>query len=164
MARLCHAQPTLQPLIATTTPWADHPIMPFDPTAVVRKLKLDAARSPVVLGASAADRAALTEARGSTIPDRLDGSHDWILLYAVDRSALDQSVSTAASALASPGTLWIAFPKGSSKLQTDLTRDTGWDAVRGTDLMWLALVSIDETWSAFSLRHHRPGEPRQAFR
>ena len=34
------------------------------------------------------------------------------------------------SALASPGTLWIAYPKGSSKTQTDLTRDAGWDAVR----------------------------------
>jgi hypothetical protein len=138
--------------------------MPFDPTAVVRKLKLGAARSPVVLGASDANRGALAEVRGSTIPDRLAGSHDWILLYAVDRSALDRSVSAAAAALASPGTLWIAFPKGSSKAQTDLTRDTGWDAIRGADLMWLTLVSIDDTWSAFSLRHYRPGEPRQAFR
>ncbi len=30
--------------------------------------------------------------------------------------------------------------------------------------MWLTLVSIDEMWSAFSLRHYRPGEPRQTFR
>ena len=30
--------------------------------------------------------------------------------------------------------------------------------------MWLALVSIDETWSAFSLRHYKPGEARQTFR
>jgi hypothetical protein len=138
--------------------------MLFDPTAVVRKLKLDATRSPVVLGASQADLEAMAQVRGSAISDRLAGSHDWILLYAVDRSALDRSVSAAAAALASPGTLWIAFPKGSSKVQTDLTRDTGWDAIRGTDLMWLTLVSIDDTWSAFSLRHYRPGEPRQAFR
>jgi hypothetical protein len=30
--------------------------------------------------------------------------------------------------------------------------------------MWLALVSIDDMWSAFSLRHHKPGEARQSFR
>jgi len=36
-------------------------------------------------------------------------------------------------ALASPGMLWIAYPKGSSKTQTDLTRDAGWDAVRDED-------------------------------
>ena len=30
--------------------------------------------------------------------------------------------------------------------------------------MWLALISIDETWSAFSLRKSKPGEARQSFR
>jgi len=138
--------------------------MPLDPAAVARKLKLGAARSPVVLGSSDADRDALADGRGSTIPDRLDGDHDWILLYAIDRATLDGLLPAAAAALTSPGTLWIAFPKGSSKVQTDLTRDTGWDVVSGTDLMWVTLVSIDETWSAFSLRHARPGEARQAFR
>ncbi|HZC32680.1 MAG TPA: hypothetical protein VE640_05260, partial [Candidatus Bathyarchaeia archaeon] len=107
-----------------------------------------AARSPVVVGAAKADHAALAEARGSAIPDRLTGSHDWILLHAVDRAALDRSVSAAAAALASPGTLWIAFPKGSSKLQTDLTRDTGWDAIRGTDLMWL--TPRQPSWCGFA--------------
>jgi len=138
--------------------------MPLDPAVVARKLKLGAARAPVILGSSDADRDALAAGRGSAIPDRLDGQHDWILLYAVDRATLDRWLPAAAAALTSPGTLWIAFPKGSSKVQTDLARDAGWDAVRGTDLMWLTLVSIDETWSAFSLRHSRAGEPRQAFR
>jgi hypothetical protein len=45
-----------------------------------------------------------------------------------------------------------------------LTRDQGWDALREADLMWLSLVSIDETWSAFSLRRYKPGEARQTFR
>jgi hypothetical protein len=36
--------------------------------------------------------------------------------------------------------------------------------VAATDLMWLGLVSIDATWSAFSLRRYRPGEARQTFR
>ena len=49
-------------------------------------------------------------------------------------------------------------------MTADLTRDRGWDAVRDEDLMWLTLVSIDEHWSAFSLRHYKPGEARQTFR
>jgi hypothetical protein len=36
--------------------------------------------------------------------------------------------------------------------------------VATADLMWLTLVSIDDTWSAFSLRRYRPGEARQKFR
>jgi hypothetical protein len=30
--------------------------------------------------------------------------------------------------------------------------------------MWLSLISIDDRWSAFSLRKYRPGEERQTFR
>ena len=55
-------------------------------------------------------------------------------------------------------------PKGSSKIQTDLTRDKGWDVLQGLNLKWLTLVSVDDTWSAFALRPYRAGEPRQTFR
>ena len=138
--------------------------MAIDAGAAARKLKLGAARSAVILNGTAEDRAAFAAARGAPIPDRLGRDHDWILLYAADRSALEASIHAASEALASPGTLWIAYPKGNSKTQTDLTRDAGWDAVRDEDLRWLRLVSIDERWSAFSLRHSRPGEPPQDFR
>ena len=48
-------------------------------------------------------------------------------------------------AIAPTGRVWICYPKGSSKIQTDLTRDKGWQPLDGGDLMWLSLVSIDET-------------------
>jgi len=138
--------------------------MPADAAEAARKLKLGAARSPAIVNASADDRDAWSAARGSEIPERLDGQHDWILLYAPDRAALETALPELAAALASPGTLWIAYPKGSSKVQTDLTRDAGWERVRDHDLMWLTLVSIDPRWSAFSLRKYKPGEARQTFR
>ena len=48
---------------------------------------------------------------------------------------------------------WIYYPKGSSKIQTDLTRDKGWDALLShNELQWLSLISFDETWSAFAMR------------
>jgi hypothetical protein len=138
--------------------------MSLDAAAAARKLKLAAARSPVVLGASDADRAAWSDVRGAPIPTTLAGPHDWILLYAPDRAALERDLAAVAAALDSPGTLWIAYPKGSSKRQTDLTRDQGWEALREVDLMWLSLISVDDTWSAFGLRRYKPGEARQTFR
>lgn len=30
--------------------------------------------------------------------------------------------------------LWTTIPKGSSKMQTDLTRDKGWEILNGLDL------------------------------
>jgi hypothetical protein len=49
---------------------------------------------------------------------------------------------------------WIYFPKGSSGMQTDLSRDKGWDTLlaHGDKLTWLSLVSFDDTWSAFAFR------------
>jgi hypothetical protein len=67
-------------------------------------------------------------------------------------------------ALQPNGLIWMSFPKGSSKMQTDLTRDKGWDALKAVDLMWLTLVSVNDTWSAFSMRPYKPGEERQTFR
>ena len=68
------------------------------------------------------------------------------------------------AAIAPTGHIWISYPKGTSKMQTDLTRDKGWEPLEGSDLMWLSLVSVDDTWSAFGLRPYKPGEARQTFR
>ena len=62
-------------------------------------------------------------------------------------------------------TCWIYFPKGSSGLQTDLSRDRGWDVLHaeGTRLSWLSLVSFDDTWSAFAFRlNNEPGDKKAA--
>jgi len=49
---------------------------------------------------------------------------------------------------------WIYFPKGTSKIQTDLTRDKGWDVLmaQSAALTWISLIAFDETWSAFAFR------------
>ena len=48
---------------------------------------------------------------------------------------------------------WIYYPKGSSKIQTDLTRDKGWESIlKHHELQWTSLISFDETWSTFGCR------------
>lgn len=50
--------------------------------------------------------------------------------------------------------VWIYYPKGTSKIQTDLTRDKGWDGLlnEGDKLTWISLISFDDTWSVFGFR------------
>jgi hypothetical protein len=49
--------------------------------------------------------------------------------------------------------LWTYYPKGTSGVQTDLSRDTGWDDFTSVpNLQWLSLISFDDTWSAFGSR------------
>jgi len=48
---------------------------------------------------------------------------------------------------------WIYFPKGSSGIQTDLNRDTGWEALEHYEqIQFVNLISFDSTWSAFAVR------------
>jgi hypothetical protein len=49
---------------------------------------------------------------------------------------------------------WIYYPKGTSSIQTDLTRDKGWEKLlaHNDTLTWISLISFDETWSAFGCR------------
>ena len=55
--------------------------------------------------------------------------------------------------LKEPVLCWIYYPKTTSKIKTDLTRDKGWDKlIAHKELKWLSLISFDETWSAFGMR------------
>ena len=94
----------------------------------------------------------------------LNGKFDWIQIFVRNKAELDALAPKAVKALKPESLLWISFPKGTSKIQTDLTRDQGWDILRDLDLKWITLVSVNETWSAFSLRPYKAGEEKQSFR
>ena len=94
----------------------------------------------------------------------LDGTFDWVQIFVKNQAEIAQLFPKVLQSLKPESMLWVSFPKGTSKIQTDLTRDRGWDVVQQADLKWINLISVDETWSAFSLRPYKPGEARQSFR
>ena len=81
------------------------------------------------------------------IAPSLRGKFDWIQIFVSNKAELDELAPKAVQALKPESILWIAFPKGSSKIQTDLTRDKGWENVQKLGLKWINLVSINETLS-----------------
>jgi hypothetical protein len=101
---------------------------------------------------------------GVEISTRLRGSFDWVQVFARTRVEIEKLAPQAIKALKLESILWISFPKGTSKIQTDLTRDVGWEVLEGADLKWVNLISVNDTWSAFALRPYKPGEARQSFR
>ena len=98
------------------------------------------------------------------ISPSLSGKFDWIQIFVKNKAELDTLAPKAVKALKPESMLWISFPKGTSKIQTDLTRDKGWDTLRNLDLKWINLISVNEMWSAFSLRPYKEGEKKQSFR
>ena len=55
-------------------------------------------------------------------------------------------------AVKSDGLLWVAYPKGSSKVKTDVNRDSLWEAVKVTGWRPVRLIALDEVWSVMRLR------------
>lgn len=128
-------------------------------SALAKKLKLKPGQQAAVIGAPTGYIALLDPLPpGTTIATGLDGGFDWILAFVADRAALVDVMPRVMAALRADTLVWFAFPKGTSKVQSDLTRDRGWEAVPQERLKWVTLVSVDDRWSAFSLRPLRPGE------
>ena len=131
---------------------------------LARKLKLKAGARAAVVGGPPDYLDRLAPPPGTTVGTTLSGPLDWVQVFVSSSAELAAIVSQLTAALDPNAMVWISYPKGSSKRQTDLTRDKGWEPLEGSDLMWLSLVSVDDTWSAFGLRPYRPGEARQTFR
>ena len=72
--------------------------------------------------------------------------------FARNRAELTRLADELASSYERGGHLWICYPKKSGDLETDLTRDVGWEPVDALDLFGVTQVSVDATWSALRFR------------
>ena len=131
-------------------------------SALAKKMKLKPNSKAAVINAP--DDYVETLRHDTALSPTLRGKFDWIQIFVQNKAELDELAPRAAKALRPESILWISFPKGSSKIQTDLTRDKGWESLQALDLKWITLVSVNETWSAFALRPYREGEEKQSFR
>jgi hypothetical protein len=49
--------------------------------------------------------------------------------------------------------LWFAYPKKTGRIKTDITRDLGWEPLAAADLLPVAQIAPDDTWSALRFRY-----------
>ena len=56
------------------------------------------------------------------------------------------------AALRPRGILWITYPKGTSKIKTDINRDTIREYAASVGLQAVAIFSVDDTWAALRLK------------
>ncbi|AOP32660.1 bacteriocin-protection protein [Leptospira tipperaryensis] len=75
-----------------------------------------------------------------------------ILLFVDSSSSLKSSFSKIKKNLKENVLFWVAYPKKSSGIQTDLERDHGWEPLSEENYDGVALVSLNETWSAMRFK------------
>ncbi len=131
-------------------------------TSLSKKMKLKSGASAAVINAP---KNYMDELKHDTATSpTLNGKFDWIQIFVTNKAELEALAPKAVKALKPESILWISFPKGTSKIQTDLTRDKGWETLRELDLKWITLISVNDNWSAFALRLYKEGEDKQTFR
>lgn len=80
------------------------------------------------------------------------GPFDVVHLFVRSRAELEAHAATAIARVKPRGVLWISYPKKSSRVKTDITRDVGWEVVRQAGWEGVTQIAVDETWSALRFR------------
>jgi hypothetical protein len=89
---------------------------------------------------------------GAELVARPNAPLDFVHLFVRDKDELDKLTPQAIRLLKDDGIFWVSYPKGSAKVKTNLNRDKLWKFMKGHGFDGVAMVSIDETWSAMRFR------------
>ena len=74
------------------------------------------------------------------------------LSFVAEQRDLENACKEAIALTAPGGILWVAYPKKTGKLKSDLNRDIVWPPFEKIGWRPVSQVSIDETWSALRFR------------
>jgi hypothetical protein len=77
---------------------------------------------------------------------------DFALVFAVSENQLNAILHDIMPALKSESKLWIAFPKLTSKIVTDLNRESSWSKLADANYESIEQVSLDHVWNATQFR------------
>ena len=115
---------------------------------VAERLQVKGDRRLAVIGASAALEKAIgaNKARGDA------ASADVVLLFAPDRATLEKALPKLLKTMTPAAIFWVAYPKLSSKLAADLSRDVIHALAPKHGLDTVSQIAIDEDWSALRLK------------
>ncbi len=89
---------------------------------------------------------------GAGLAKRATGQFDFVHLFAMNSAEVSRFGPKALKVLKYDGIFWVSYPKKSSGVATDISRDHGWDLLMESGLRAVSAVSIDDTWSAMRFR------------
>ncbi len=75
-----------------------------------------------------------------------------IQVFVADRVALEQQLPRLKQLVSPKGALWVTYTKGTSKIKTDINRDTINAYAQSIGMQGVAMISIDDDWSALRLK------------
>ena len=77
---------------------------------------------------------------------------DFALIFAINQFQLNNILKELFTALHTDCKLWIAYPKTTSKIVSDLNRDASWDILSKNDFEAIRQVTLDHVWTAMRFK------------
>jgi hypothetical protein len=102
----------------------------------------------------AGQRAALGDALDEvTLVTEPEEALDFAIFFALNSEVLTATAPEIVAELVPDGLFWIAYPKRSSGVKTDLSRDVFWEILKVHGYRPVTQVYIDPVWTAMRFRH-----------
>jgi hypothetical protein len=120
---------------------------------LVKKLGLKPGMRALVLGVPSGYMNSL-----APLPDRVEVSlslgsaHEFVQFFATKKSEITKSAKKLLQSAAPDVLVWITYPKKTSGVESDLSREGVWAAMEGTGWCPVSQIAIDDVWSALRFR------------
>jgi hypothetical protein len=135
----------------------------FASTPLAKKLGITAGTEVALVGSPAGLRTALAPLPpGVRVHSRPRGELDVIVFFAVQSAELARRFRGLARTLTDAGGLWVAWPKKSSPVATDLTFDAVQRLGLDEGLVDNKSCSIDQDWQALRFVRRRKDRPARS--
>jgi predicted SnoaL-like aldol condensation-catalyzing enzyme len=90
--------------------------------------------------------------QGVVLSKAVVGTYEFVQFFATKKSEIEKSARKLLQS-ATPGALvWITYPKKTSGVESDLSREAVWAGMEGTGWRPVSQIAIDEVWSALRFR------------
>src|SRR4051794_28124157 len=111
-------------------------------STIAQKLRIKEGFTLFTIHAPSDFKKDLGELPAVKISDKVQ-NYQQIHWFVKDIAQLTKEVNEVVGMMKDDIVCWIYYPKGSSKIQTDLSRDKGWETLLKHDhLQWISLVSF----------------------
>ena len=122
-------------------------------SALARKLGIKPGMTVLLQGAPSGFAALLGGLpEGTKLLKTSTDAADCVIAFVRSKADVKTMAPTILRAVADDGLLWFAYPKKSGPLQSDLSRDSGWEPLFDGGFDSVAQISIDDTWTGFRFR------------
>jgi len=89
---------------------------------------------------------------------------DFALVFAISHKHLDEIFRDVVPALHEDAKFWVAYPKLSSKIVSDLSRDCNWECIAKFGFESVRLIALDNIWSAMRFKKREPSKISKIMR